>query len=816
MQMGTYRLCYKKGKKGYAKNHAAYILREENYKGKEDLVYKECGNIPFTDGSNAIKFWEYADVYERQNSVAYREMELNIPNELSHEQAKELIQNFVQKEFSTKFPYTFAIHESYNKDGEKNLHCHLMFSERELDGISRHDELFFRQANTKNPSKGGAEKNRIWQKKEKLLELRKSWEIEQNLALEKYGLETRVDCRSLREIRKEALEKGNFQRAEELDRTPVNISGKILYKVDHKMKLTEEEKKKYQTFLRAKEEKKIKEKNIEILPKEEMIEYIDHSKKYSIEDSALNICTKGAYFRMKRTKSQVKKELVKYPDNVELQNHYEGISNEIINTENQWKNTLKFKNISEQLERDHKRELEKLNTLFSVKFGEKYEEAKEAVEQKNFFETLERKYQNYDILKLKIKESMLAVENTEYKAVNILSQYDYDKQLQRFANNIATISKLEEQKQEAQFYYPKEVSMLDAQLVHYEKKQQEITRELIKQNEIVRQDKNFITLSKKIQEKNTKEQAFLRKKIQEALNPGNYYREKIQLMNRYSFLEKLYEQYSKENIEPKRLYSISLEKEAIDVLFQKEYQKEAIPKSRETLEILLPLKEEIQKNHSKIQKQEKIEKLFTNILESKYKGMTGTEVLAMNKLTKGQYSKNYKIQRELARNIVLDKQTLMKMGIFSRGKNQLQEKIIREERILNQYQREEERLYLQYKTNPNLKIEAEKIEKSCKIAIEKIQRKLIAIKTEQKINYQLQRSLEGKPEKAKRLPKMEYSKHTAKGQKVQREVKGNFSRVLQHARYELDKILAADKTEIQSTLDITLKKEKDKGYEWEL
>ncbi|WP_252827583.1 MobA/MobL family protein [Fusobacterium necrophorum] len=131
-----------------------------------------------------------------------------------------------------------------------------MFSERELDGISRSDELFFRRANSKNPAKGGAEKNRIWQKKEKLLDLRKSWEVEQNLVLEKYGLEIRVDCRSLQEMRREALEKENFQRAEELDRTPINISGKILYKVDHKMRLTEEEEKKYQTFLRAKEEKR--------------------------------------------------------------------------------------------------------------------------------------------------------------------------------------------------------------------------------------------------------------------------------------------------------------------------------------------------------------------------------------------------------------------------------------------------------------------------------------------------------------------------------------------------------------------------------
>ena len=68
-----------------------------------------------------------------------------------------------------------------------------MFSERELDGINRELSQFFKRANSKEPEKGGAEKNRKWQEKSRLLELRKSWEIESNNLLEKYGFEARID-----------------------------------------------------------------------------------------------------------------------------------------------------------------------------------------------------------------------------------------------------------------------------------------------------------------------------------------------------------------------------------------------------------------------------------------------------------------------------------------------------------------------------------------------------------------------------------------------------------------------------------------------
>ena len=419
MLLAEYRFCYKKGKLGYAKNHAAYILREENYTSrKEELVYKESGNIEMFDGTSAVKFWEYADTYERANSVVYREIEINIPNEFNHEQAKELINNFVKKELGEKFPYTYAIHESYNNSGEKNLHCHLMFSERELDGINRELSQFFKRANSKEPEKGGAEKNRKWQEKSRLLELRKSWEIESNNLLEKYGFEARIDCRSLLDIRRELLEKEMFDEAEKYNRTPINISGKILYKVDRSIPLNEKETEKYNDFLKAKKIRidKIREKEYKDLKAN-----IEKLEKQDSKERALNIVTKGEYFKLKKTYFAIVKKSKIYPKNKALSIKKAELEKQIEILKKNTEKSIKYINISKQLELNKIRDLEKAKNLFEHKFDEKY-----------FTKTEEKivdKYKNISKLNLKIKEQILLSEDYEEKAINVLTDYKYNREL---------------------------------------------------------------------------------------------------------------------------------------------------------------------------------------------------------------------------------------------------------------------------------------------------------------------------------------------------------------------------------------------------
>ena len=47
-------------------------------------------------------------------------------------------------------------------DGKEQPHAHIMFSNRELDGVERPKELFFKRANPEQPELGGAKKSREW------------------------------------------------------------------------------------------------------------------------------------------------------------------------------------------------------------------------------------------------------------------------------------------------------------------------------------------------------------------------------------------------------------------------------------------------------------------------------------------------------------------------------------------------------------------------------------------------------------------------------------------------------------------------------
>ena len=78
---------------------------------------------------------------------------------------------------------------------------HLMFSDRQHDGIERGPEQFFKRYNAKNPERGGAQKFSYGVDKEEAARtyegIRERWAKVQNLALEHAGVEARVDHRSL-------------------------------------------------------------------------------------------------------------------------------------------------------------------------------------------------------------------------------------------------------------------------------------------------------------------------------------------------------------------------------------------------------------------------------------------------------------------------------------------------------------------------------------------------------------------------------------------------------------------------------------------
>ena len=110
-------------------------------------------------------------------------------------------ERFAEQELGTTRPYQWAIHTCTASDGKEQPHVHLMFSDRQHDGIERGPEQFFKRYNAKNPERGGARKFSYGADKAEAARtyegIRERWAKVQNLALEQAGVEARVDHRSL-------------------------------------------------------------------------------------------------------------------------------------------------------------------------------------------------------------------------------------------------------------------------------------------------------------------------------------------------------------------------------------------------------------------------------------------------------------------------------------------------------------------------------------------------------------------------------------------------------------------------------------------
>ena len=226
--MATYHCSFRHGSVGRGVSHANYICREGKYgsvRMKEQLVYQESGNMPEFAKKNPLDYWKAADEFTRVNGRAYEEIEVALPQELSHEENIELVKSFIASELGTQHAYTFAIHDKpvANDPAQRQVHAHIMFSPKVQDGIERPCEQFFKRYNAKAPERGGARNDTRFSGthgKEALLALRKRWELAVNRAYEERGMEQRVSAQSLSDQRAEALAKGDHEKAFVLDRIP--------------------------------------------------------------------------------------------------------------------------------------------------------------------------------------------------------------------------------------------------------------------------------------------------------------------------------------------------------------------------------------------------------------------------------------------------------------------------------------------------------------------------------------------------------------------------------------------------------------------
>jgi hypothetical protein len=201
--MASYHFQINTGAKGAAFEHGQYIQREGPFTEERygEVAARGVANMPAWAQEDPAAFWKASDEFERANGNTYREYELALPRELSRSAQVALVQRFAEQELGSTRPYQWAIHLSTASDGKEQPHVHLMFSDRQHDGIERSPEQFFKRYNAKNPERGGARKFSYGADKEEAARtyegIRERWANVQNQALEQAGVEARVDHRSL-------------------------------------------------------------------------------------------------------------------------------------------------------------------------------------------------------------------------------------------------------------------------------------------------------------------------------------------------------------------------------------------------------------------------------------------------------------------------------------------------------------------------------------------------------------------------------------------------------------------------------------------
>lgn len=199
--MASFHFEIKSGRNAY--EHSHYVARDGFHGERGDLVGTGHGNLPSWANDNPAAMWKAGEKYERRNGAVYREAIIALPNELSPEQNRALVDELVSKLAMGK-PHQFAIHAPKSSlEGKVIPHVHLMTSDRLDDGIERPANRFFARHNPAHPEKGGRKKasggrNRM-EMRDDLIATRKlvAGTINYHLALN--GHEARVDHRTLKE-----------------------------------------------------------------------------------------------------------------------------------------------------------------------------------------------------------------------------------------------------------------------------------------------------------------------------------------------------------------------------------------------------------------------------------------------------------------------------------------------------------------------------------------------------------------------------------------------------------------------------------------
>ena len=179
---------------------AAYNARAElteertgevkDYTRAEGLLFSGIytpANVPDWAHDRA-KLWNAADRAERRKDAQLaREYEVALPHELTDEQRRYLVQDFIRENFTRKgYAADVSIHAP-DRDGDpRNHHAHILVTDRRLEA-----DGFAADKKERQQSKADM--------KAELEALRERWEKTTNRHLERHGHAVRIDRRSLKD-----------------------------------------------------------------------------------------------------------------------------------------------------------------------------------------------------------------------------------------------------------------------------------------------------------------------------------------------------------------------------------------------------------------------------------------------------------------------------------------------------------------------------------------------------------------------------------------------------------------------------------------
>lgn len=560
--MAIFHLRMKKSKRGSKYTppaaHLDYINRDEKYDKKEDLLFKEVRNLP--EEFNDIKdFWKCAETYERKNSNLYRELEISLPREFTPEENKKMVDGFCENLFGKEYVYNYAIHNPKSFDGDMQPHVHIMFFERKIDDIKRDKDKYFKRYNSKNIEKGGWRKDKKWNERSTLKNIRKEWETFLNFELEKKGLE-KVSAKSLKDQKRDAENNNDYKKVYELNREAINIDGKILYRKESE--LSDKEKVKKRIFIKSRilkagtdlmkkllEKLKKLEREYEDLKRDKIGDLENLERLRGLEESVRDIKKKMSKDKIENTVYNLMTDKKYY----KFLNENKKIDKELKNTKD--KNRIKYLKITKE---KNLKNLESLRNEIQNNWKKKYIFDKRV---ENIREKYLRKISNFEDEKDTIYENL--------KEKNI--KYNDEK------NGLYNINHL-------QFIYEKNGLK---EINRIEKELKKLVKELDKNEEVVSQETlikdkysnyEFSKLEKNIAESKIKIEG-LQKELNKNLDISE---------------QKYYLDWLKREVKIKEDYEAR--KENIEIKIQKKLQDELL-----------------KNGNSKVQEREKVKKIIKNI-----------------------------------------------------------------------------------------------------------------------------------------------------------------------------------------------------------